>query len=137
MREIMVRSLSGLLYVALIVSSALLSNLALIIVLSLFSALALFEFQRLLKYKSPIPLLFFILLIYQFYIREIGSNLHLGLLFLCISANLLLAYLLLTKKAFILAPFLKSSFALFYLVALGYFIVATSSIENSIIRGIL
>ena len=132
----MVRGLSGILYVALIVSSALLSNLALIIVLSLFSALALFEFQRLLKYKSPIPLLFFILLIYQFYIREIDSNLHLGLLFLCISANLLLAYLLLTKKVFILVPFLKSSFALFYLVASGYFIIATSNIENSVIHGI-
>ena len=132
----MVRSLSGVLYVTLIVSSALFSNLALIIVLSLFSALALFEFQKLLQYKSPIPFLFFVLLIYQFYIREINSNLHVGLLFLCISANLLLAYLLLAKKAFIQAQFLKSGFALFYLVASGYFIVATSSIENTIIHGI-
>ncbi|MFQ3340459.1 MAG: phosphatidate cytidylyltransferase [Flavobacteriaceae bacterium] len=136
MREMTVRSLSGLLYVALIVFSALFSNLALIIVLTLFCALALFEFQRLLKYKSPIPFLFLGLLIYQFFTKKIDSTLHIGLLFLCISANLLLAYLLLTKKSFVLAPYLKTSLALFYLVTSAYFIVATSAFENSIIHGI-
>ena len=80
MREITVRSLSGLLYVAIIVSAALYSNLALIVVLFLFTVLALFEFQRLLHYKSPIPFLFFGLLVYQFYTEILINTLHFGLL---------------------------------------------------------
>lgn len=98
MREITIRSLSGLLYVAIIVSSALFSNLALIVVLFIFSALALFEFQRLLHYKSPVPFLFFGLLAYQLYIEKALETLHFSLLTLCVLVNILLAIMLIKKK---------------------------------------
>jgi phosphatidate cytidylyltransferase len=108
MREITVRSLSGLLYVAIIVSAALYSNLALIVVLFLFTVLALFEFQRLLHYKSPIPFLM----------------------------NFLLAFMLIKKKSFVFSPFQKSGLTLFYLISSGYFIIASTSFESSWMNGI-
>ncbi|MDG1023890.1 MAG: phosphatidate cytidylyltransferase [Flavobacteriaceae bacterium] len=136
MREIMVRGFSGLLYVAIIVSSALFSNLALIIVLFIFSALALFEFQRLLHYKSPVPLLFFGLLAYQFYTGKLNNTLHYGLLALGIFTNILLAFLLVKKKSFDFAPFQKSGLTLFYLISSGYFIIASTAMESSWMNGI-
>ena len=116
MREITVRSLSGLLYVAIIVSAALYSNLALIVVLFLFTVLALFEFQRLLHYKSPIPFLFFGLLVYQFYTEILINTLHFGLLVISFFMNFLLAFMLIKKKSFVFSPFQKSGLTLFYLI---------------------
>lgn len=136
MREITIRSLSGLLYVAIIVSSALFSNLALIGVLFMFSALALFEFQRLLHYKSPVPFLFFGLLAYQLYIDKPLEIMHFGLLTLCILVNILLAVMLIKKKNFVFNPYQKSGLTLFYLISSGYFILATTGFETHWMNGI-
>ena len=136
MREITVRSLSGLLYVAIIVSAALYSNLALIVVLFLFTVLALFEFQRLLHYKSPIPFLFFGLLVYQFYTEILINTLHFGLLVISFFMNFLLAFMLIKKKSFVFSPFQKSGLTLFYLISSGYFIIASTSFESSWMNGI-
>ncbi|MDA7820446.1 phosphatidate cytidylyltransferase [Flavobacteriaceae bacterium] len=136
MREITVRSLSGLLYVAIIVSAALYSNLALIVVLFLFTVLALFEFQKLLHYKSPIPFLFFGLLVYQFYTEILINTLHFGLLVISFFMNFLLAFMLIKKKSFVFSPFQKSGLTLFYLISSGYFIIASTSFESSWMNGI-
>jgi phosphatidate cytidylyltransferase len=132
MKELAIRGLSGLLYVALIVSSALISDLALVIVLFIFSGLALFEFQRLLQYKSPIPFLLFGLLVYQLYIKEPSSNMLYSFLALSVLANLVLTYLLFSNKPFPSAPYQKSSLSFFYLVGSAYFIVATTHIETNL-----
>ena len=136
MREILVRSLSGLLYVSLIVSSALFSNLAFILVLFLFSALALFEFQKLLHYKSPIPFLFFSLLVYQFYSGKPNNSLHFGLLGFCVLINFFLALMLISKRSFEFPPIQKSGLTLFYLISSGYFIIASTKFESSWMNGI-
>jgi len=136
MREILVRSLSGLLYVSLIVSSALFSNLAFILVLFLFSALALFEFQKLLHYKSPIPFIFFSLLVYQFYSGKPNNSLHFGLLGFCVLINFFLALMLISKRSFEFPPIQKSGLTLFYLISSGYFIIASTKFESSWMNGI-
>ena len=98
MRELVVRSISGLLYVTLIVFSAYWSNLALLIVIFVFSGLALLEFQKLIHYKSPISFLVFGLLAYQFQRNQVPESLHHVLLSLTLLTSLYLTYCLIAKK---------------------------------------
>ncbi|MGA0895813.1 MAG: phosphatidate cytidylyltransferase [Flavobacteriaceae bacterium] len=136
MKELMLRSFSGLLYVALIVSSALHSDLSFILVIFIFSSLALYEFQKLINYRSPVPFLLFGLIVYQFYNLKLHPNLHLSLLGLSIATNLLLTYLLFAHKNITLQPLQKTAVTLFYMVSSAYFIIATSSLESTIANGV-
>jgi phosphatidate cytidylyltransferase len=131
MRELLVRSVSGLLYVFLIVFSAYWSNLLFLIILFLFSTLALIEFQKLIAYKSPIPFLLFALLAYQFYNQTVHPTLHYSFLGLTIFTCLYLTYCLFANKAFPSAPFQRSGLTLFYLVGTSYFILATTELSAS------
>jgi hypothetical protein len=92
MRELLVRTVSGLLYVALIVFSACWSQPSFLIVLFVFSTLALIEFQKLIKHKSPVSFLLFGLLTYQFYTQNVHPTLHYGLLILTLLTSLYLTY---------------------------------------------
>jgi len=136
LKELKLRSLSGLLYVALIISSALYSDLSFILVVFIFSSLALYEFQKLIKYRSPVPFLLFALVVFQFYEQKIHHNLQLSLLGLSVSTNLVLTYLLLSHKNITLQPLQKLVVTFFYIISSAYFIVATSSLESSIANGI-
>ena len=135
MKEITIRALSGILYVALIISSALLSDLYFLLVISFFSVLALFEFQRLLNYRSPVPFLLFVLLIYQYYTNQTNSTTLYGILGFALIANLLLSFFLFTNKTIPIAHFQKTSWTLFYIVCSAYFIIATATFESSINNG--
>ena len=130
MRELFVRSISGLLYVTLIVFSAYWSNLALLIVIFVFSGLALLEFQKLIRYKSPISFLVFGLLAYQFQRNQVPESLHHALLSLTLLTSLYLTYCLIAKKKFPSAPFQKSGLSFFYLVGSAYFILATTKLTG-------
>lgn len=136
MKDLIIRSISGLLYVALIISSALYSDLSFILVIFLFSSLALYEFQRLIKYKSPLPFLLFGLIVYQFYQQKLNPYLHLSLIGLSVGVNLLLSYFLFARKKIFLQPLQKSGLTLFYMVASGYLIVATSALGSEITNGV-
>ena len=123
-----IRSISGLLYASLIISSALHSDLSFIIVIFVFSSLALYEFQKLIEYKSPVPFILFGIIVFQFYSKKLNPYLHLSLLGLCVFTNLILAYFLFTKKKIRMLPIQKTAATLFYIVASGYFIITTSSL---------
>lgn len=136
MKDLIIRSVSGLLYVTLIISSALSSDFSFIIVIFLFSSLALYEFQRLIKYKSPVPFILFGFIVYQFYQQKLNPFLHLSLIGLAIGVNLLLTYFLFARKKIFLQPLQKSGLTLFYIVASGYVIIATSALESEITNGV-
>jgi phosphatidate cytidylyltransferase len=135
MKEITIRALSGILYVALIISSALLSDVAFLLVISVFSSLALFEFQRLLNYRSPVPFLLFGLLIYQYHTNQINTTTLYGILGFALITNLILSYLLFSNKTIPIVHFQKTSWTLFYVVCSAYLIIATSTFESSLNNG--
>lgn len=126
MKELLVRTVSGLLYAVLIIFSAFWSPLALLIVLGSFSLLALVEFQKLIHHKSPITFFFFGLLAYQLYTQSVHPILHYGLLFSTLVYNIYLTYCLLTQKKYPTAPLQRSGLSFFYLIGSAYFILATS-----------
>ena len=132
MKDLIIRSVSGLLYVALITSAALNSDISFIVVIFIFSSLALYEFQRLIQYKSPVPFILFGVIVYQFYYQKLNPYLHLSLITICIGINLLLTYFLFSQKKIKLLPLQKSGLTIFYLVTSGYFIIATSSLDSSL-----
>ena len=136
MRDLVIRSISGLLYASLIISSALYSDLSFIIVIFVFSSLALYEFQKLIQYKSPVPFILFGVIVFQFYSKRLNPYLHLILLGLCVFTNLILAYFLFTKRKIIMLPIQKTAATLFYIVASGYFIITTSSLISKFENGI-
>ncbi len=130
MRELLVRSISGLLYVALIVFSAYWSTSAFLIVIFVFSSLALFEFQKLIHHKSPISFIVFGLLAYQLYNNQVNLVLHFIFLGLTIAMSLYLTYCLIKEKRFPSEPFQKSGLSFFYLVGCGYFILASTKLKG-------
>ena len=129
-REFLVRSISGLLYVALIAISAYWSNLALLIVVFLFSSLALFEFQKLIGYKNPILYVVFGALALQLYNEQVHPVLHYILLGSTLTTSLYLTYCFFKEKTLPSAPFQKSGLSFFFLVGSGYFILATTKIPG-------
>ena len=136
MKDLIIRSISGLLYVTLILSSALYSDLSFLLIIFTFSSLALLEFQRLIAYKSPVPFLLFGIIVYQFYNQRLNSSLHFSLIGLSVGTHLLLTYFLFAHKKIQLSPLQKTGLTLFYLVTSGYIIVATSSLGSAIENGI-
>lgn len=136
MKDLIIRSISGLLYAVLIISAALYSDLSFILIIFIFSSLALYEFQRLIQHNSPVPFILFGLIIYQFYNQQLHPYLHLSLIGLSIGTNLLLAYFLFAQKKITLLPIQKSVVTLFYLVASGYFIIATAALSSTLTNGI-
>jgi len=130
MRDLIIRSISGLLYVILILFAALFSELSFILIIFIFSALALLEFQRLIAYKSPVPFLLFGIIVYQFYNQKLNPYFHLSLIGLCIGVHLLLTYFLFAQKKINLLPLQKTGLTIFYLVASSFSIIATSSFDS-------
>lgn len=126
MRELLIRTISGLLYAALIVFSAYWSPLSFLIVLGSFSLLALVEFQKLIGHKSPITFLFFGLLAYQIYNQSVHPILHYSLLVLTLIYSSYLTYCLLTQKNYPAAPLQRSGLSFFYLIGSAYFILSTT-----------
>ncbi|MFL2601823.1 MAG: hypothetical protein ACJ0PU_06770, partial [Flavobacteriaceae bacterium] len=80
MKNLIIRSISGILYSGLILGAALYSDLSYIILIFIFSSLTLYEFQKLIEYKSPVPFILFGVIIYQFYNQKLNPYLHLSLL---------------------------------------------------------
>ena len=131
MKEIVLRSLSGLLYVFLIIGSALFSETIFYCVIAVFSGLALLEFLRLQELNSPIPYLFLLLLWIQCVFQFLPQSVLDVLLVLVVLMNCYLGINLfqLPLKSFSR----KFSFlaALLYIVGSSYFISALVQINSS------
>lgn len=99
MNELVLRTISGLLYVGLIVTALLTHPLFASSVIFIFSALALLEFQKLNKHLSPFPILFLALLFYGHYKNLLSIPLVLSLLVLSTVTNALLTLKLFSKNS--------------------------------------
>lgn len=136
MKNLVLRSISGIIYSALIISAALYSDLSYIILIFIFSSFTLYEFQKLIEYKSPVPFILFSIIIYQFYNQKLNPYLHLSLLAFSTSISILLIFFLFSNKKIKIKPLQKTALTLFYPVSSCYFIIATSSLKSNIENGI-
>jgi phosphatidate cytidylyltransferase len=130
MKELITRSLSGILYVFLIISSALFSENIITTVIFVFSTLALIEFQRLIKLVSPIPVFFLFLLSYVFYIKKRFYLLENILLFNVLIVNTYLVYDLFSKRLKQLKKYQKLILSVIYISGSSYFIIASLRIDE-------
>ena len=136
MKNLVIRSISGIIYSALIISAALYSDLSYIILIFIFSSFTLYEFQKLIEYKSPVPFILFSVIIYQFYNQKLNPYLHLSLLAFSTSISILLIFFLFSNKKIKIKPLQKTALTLFYPVSSCYFIIATSSLKSNIENGV-
>jgi len=124
MRELCIRGISGLFYVALILGSVIYDQLIFISVILIFSSLAMFEFQRLVDNKSAIPLALLIFLVYNFYQSKIDLPQLKYSLLSVFMAHLFLVYLLFNNKAIPLGYLSKILLSIFYIGFGCFFIIA-------------
>lgn len=132
MKEILLRTSSGLLYVFLIVISLILSEPSFILLIFLFSALATYEFQKLIQYKSPIPLLVLSLLFFNFYTTNLDNKTLNILILPVVLTNLYLIYWLFYSKKISFNHYQKIHFSILYLVGSSFFIIATIRLNKDI-----
>ncbi|MEK9517417.1 MAG: phosphatidate cytidylyltransferase [Flavobacteriaceae bacterium] len=124
MRELYIRGISGLLYVALILGSVFYDQLIFTLVILIFSGLAMIEFQRLVEHKSYMPIALVILLVYNFYQSKIDSPELKYPLLSVFMAHVFLMYWLFSKKAIQLGYLSKTLLTLFYIGLGCFFIIA-------------
>ncbi len=124
MKELYIRGVSGLLYVALILGTIFFNPLFFTLIILLFSSLAIVELQRLISLKSYLPIAIVYLLVYNFYQSKINTPDLLYPLVSVFIAHLFLVYWLFSKKTIPLGYLTKIFIALFYLGLGCFFIIA-------------
>lgn len=130
MRELYIRGISGLFYVALILGSVFYDRLIFTLVILIFSILAMIEFQRLVAHKSYMPIALVILLVYNFYQSKIDTpELKYPLLSVFI-AHIFLIYWLFSNKTLQFGYLSKTLLSLFYLGLGCFFIIVLAGNAN-------
>ena len=121
MKNLLIRSASGLIYVFLIVFSLFISTALFWTVLLVLSFLCLVEFQKLIHHKSPLAFVALILLFYGLFAHwEFPYRLYF-LILICAVNTLLAAWLLFSSKT-TFTFFEKGALSLLYIVGSAYFI---------------
>ena len=124
MREIYIRSISGVLYATFILISLFNNQITFSIVLIIFSILALIEFQSLINYKSYFAIALLLLLVYNFYKSHIDHSYLIFLLIANFTSHFFLLYKLFNNKKIKFKYITKSILSSIY-IALGcFFIIA-------------
>jgi len=132
MKEIVIRSLSGLLYVFLILGSAWVSETLFLSIISVFSGLALLEFQRLQKVTSPLPYLFLMLLWMQSVFQWLPAFFTIALLVAVVCINTLLAIALFRQPNQAFSKGFSFWAALLYITGSSYFILGFTKVEPTL-----
>ena len=123
MKELYIRGISGILYVALILGSVLYDKLIFTLVILIFSGLAMFEFQRLVNHKSYMPIALVILLVYNFYQSNIDTPELYYPLISVFMAHTFVMYWLFSDKAIQFGYLSKTLLTIFYLGMGCFFII--------------
>ena len=122
MKELYIRGISGLLYVALILGSVLFDQLLYTLVILIFSSLAMIEFQGLVNHKSYMPIALVILLVYNFYQSKIYTGELIYPLLSVFVTHGFLIYWLFSNKTIKLGYLSKTLLTLFY-IGMGCFFI--------------
>ena len=124
MKELYIRGISGLLYVALILGSVFIDQFIYTLVILIFSILAIIEFQRLVAHKSYMPVAIVILLFYNFFQSKIETPYLKYPLVSVFMAHIFLIYWLFSNKSIQLGYLSKTLLTLLYLGLGCFFIIA-------------
>ena len=131
MKEIYIRSISGILYATSILVGLFNNQTTFSIVILIFSILALIEFQRLITYKSYFAIALLILLVYNFYKSHIDHSSLIYLLIANFTSHFFLLYKLLKNQKIKFKYITKSILSSIY-VSLGcFFIIALAGTAES------
>ena len=131
MKEIYIRSISGVLYVTSILVGLFNNQIAFSIVILIFSILALIEFQRLISYKSYFAIALLILLVYNFYKSHIDHSSVIYLLIANFTSHFFLLYKLFKNQKIKFKYITKSILSATYLSLGCFFIIALAGTAES------
>lgn len=132
MNKVLIRSFSGLFYIVLTLSTLFFSELLFILLIFVFACLATHEFQKLITYKSPIPIAFLTLFFINFYFKSLNTYILHGLLIIVVLTNTVLGYSLFRPKKTSFNTFKKLFLSLFYVASSFLFIIAMKTLNQQL-----
>ncbi|MBE7628890.1 phosphatidate cytidylyltransferase [Tenacibaculum piscium] len=131
MRNIIVRSISGLVYAIIFIAAILFSAESYIALIAIFSTICVFEFSRILQLKNILPYLILALFIYASVVK-IPSDFNGFLIGFSFASLLGLLYYLISTKVIKTNNSLQKIFLhLIYLILPFYFLIKLPFIENT------
>lgn len=131
MREVFIRTVSGALYIVLLLGAILFSELSFLLLFSLFGIICLWELLRLLTLKNFLPYLIFFLLLFIFSYQKIAPNFMQVFLVITLLVNLILLIDLFSKKGIDFIQKSKPILVIFYLIASFVFLTLIPSVTRS------
>ena len=130
MKDIKIRTLSGGLYAGVLMGAIFLSPYAITAVVLLFSGLALWEFQRLVHFKSFVPILTLVLLSVCATMGFVNAFTEGILVHIALSINLILVGLLFISKK------IKYSYPAQFILSIGYIVLSSYFITRTAFEGL-
>ncbi len=128
MNDFLTRCFSGFFYAFLIIFSLIISEFFFTTIILIFSLLALVEFQRIIKFKNPIPYIFLITIFIYFLLENNNSYINNIILLFTLLTNLYLTYDLFNNKTSQTHKFEKLLLPIVYISGSSYFIILTQRI---------
>tara|TARA_B000000441_G_C21722657_1_gene340233 strand:- start:186 stop:989 length:804 start_codon:yes stop_codon:yes gene_type:complete len=128
MNDFLTRGFSGLLYAFLIIFSLLISDFFFSTIILIFTLLALVEFQRIIKFKNPLPYIFLISIFIYFLSNSYNLIINNLILFFTLLTNIYLTYDLFFNKRVKTFKLEKLILPVFYISGSSYFIILTQRI---------
>ena len=130
MKDIKIRTLSGGLYAGVLMGAIFLSPYAITAVVLLFSGLALWEFQRLVHFKSFVPILTLVLLSVCATMGFVNAFTEGILVHIALAINLILVGLLFISKK------IKYSYPAQFILSIGYIVLSSYFITRTAFEGL-
>lgn len=126
MTEFQKRTISGLVYMSVLIVGILSSSHIITFIISIFSGLALREFQRLIKFKSFFPLIVLILLMSYSVLGYISESFEQILLYVVLLLDIILLGFVFTKKKINYTIPVQIILSVCYLVGSSFFIIRSA-----------
>ncbi len=128
MNDFLTRCFSGFFYAFLIIFSLIISEFFFTTIILIFTLLALVEFQKIIKFKNPIPYIFLIALFIYFLLDNYNYYINTLILVFTVLINIYLTYDLLKNKISKTNKFEKLLLPILYISGSSYFIILTQRI---------
>jgi len=130
MKDIQIRALSGSLYAGVLMGAIFLSPIAITAVVLLFSGLALWEFQRLIQFKSFIPILTLVLLSVYATLGFVSTFTEDILVYSALTINMVLVAMLFISRK------IKYSYPVQFVLSMGYIVLSSYFITRTAFDGL-
>ena len=128
MNDFLTRSFSGLVYAFLIIFSLIISDFFFSTIILIFTLLALVEFQRIIKFKNPIPYIFLISIFIYLLSNNYKTNISALILVFSLLTNIYLTYDLFYNKINTAFNLEKLFLPIFYISGSSCFIILTQKV---------